>query len=177
MSRVSPWLAIIIGLSLSVRVGAATSSGDSIIGYWVMPDGSALLEIYSAEDGYAARIAALRDEHFSVIDGGDKGAQVGELRRDIHNPSAELRQRPLVDLVLASRLKFDDGRWRGGRIYDPASGNSYRCEIEMLAGGYLRLRAYLGISLFGRTVYLQRAEDFKHRVFAMLEDIPNPPMK
>ncbi len=172
MSIIRPWLCLVIGLGLSVQSGAETLSSDSINGYWVMPDGSALLEIYPDDDGYAARIVALRDEHFTVVDGGDSRATVGELRRDIHNPTAELRQRPLVGLMLASKLKFNKGRWEGGRIYDPASGRSYRCEIELLPDGYLRLRGYLGISLFGRTMYWQRAKDFKRQVFAMLAGVP-----
>ena len=37
--------------------------------------------------------------------------------------------------------------------------------------GFLRLRAYIGFSLLGRTMYWQRAEEFKHHVTAMLADI------
>ena len=41
MSTLPPWLCLVIGLGLSVQSGAETLSGDSINGYWVMPDGSA----------------------------------------------------------------------------------------------------------------------------------------
>lgn len=167
-----PLLGLLLALSINLSSWAQTVSPDSINGYWVMPDGSALLEIYRADDGYAVRITALREQHFTVADGSSKRLIPGEIRRDIHNPKAALRQRSLLGLNIASGLKFDNERWSGGSIYDPGSGRSYRCHLQLAQGGFLQVRGYLGISLLGRTMYWQRAEDFKSRVTNMLQAVP-----
>ena len=161
-------LCVLLGLALGSSCLAA--SGTDINGYWVTPDGSALIEIYSLDGATAARINALREQEFTVADG--RKRSTGKPRLDVYNPTPALRQRSLRGMVIASQLHFEDGRWRGGRIYDPSSGNSYRCEMELAAGGFLRVRGYLGISLFGRTMYWQRAADFEHRVTAMLDALP-----
>lgn len=50
--------------------------------------------------------------------------------RDIHNPKAELQQRPLIGLPLLTQFRTDTSaplaRWTGGSIYDPESGRTYR---------------------------------------------------
>ena len=157
---------LVLGFSFSCRA----APGNEIAGYWVMPDGSALIEIYLVSEGIEARIAAIREHQYTAAD--DKQMVRGNPRLDIHNPDPDLRQRPLPGMVIASNLRHENGRWRGGRIYDPDSGKSYRCELELDAGGFLRVRGYLGISLLGRTMYWQRAEDFRQRITAMLAALP-----
>ena len=51
-----------------------------------------------------------------------------------------------------------DGReWSGGRVVDPQSGNVYKVWIEVIDGGKrLKVRGYVGVSLFGRTQYRER---------------------
>jgi len=168
-------IALVLSVSLSLSAYAKSNRMDAIKGYWVMPDGSALIEITKApglsakDDVFVARIVALREKHFTAL---DEGAPIGEARRDIHNPDEALRQRPLEGLTIAKGLKYDRGSWSGGRIYDPASGNTYRCSLDLAKEGFLRVRGYLGISLLGRTMYWQKADNFKRRVSQMLEAIP-----
>lgn len=156
---------LVLSLWIVLSAGTYASSADAILGYWVMQDGSALIEVYAQADGYAVRITALKEERFTVA---DVNGKVGEPRRDIHNPDPGLRQRPLVGLIIASGLNYREGRWQGGRIYDPGTGNSYRCQLELSQGGFLRVRGYVGIALLGRTLYWQRADDFQRKVGAML---------
>jgi len=152
-----------------------TTGADSIKGYWVILDGSALIEVYSTlnktgGNEYSVRIVALRDPLFTIV---DSGAPTGELRRDIYNTTPRLRQRTLEGINIASGLKYNNGTWQGGKIYDPGSGSYYRCQLKLAPGGYLRVRGYMGISLLGRTMYWQRAGDFKHRVMNMLSLLPS----
>ena len=49
-----------------------------------------------------------------------------------------------------SGFRYDDGVWRGGRIYDPESGKTYKAIIRLGDDGRLKLRGYIGISLIGR---------------------------
>ena len=42
-------------------------------------------------------------------------------------------------------------RWAGGMIYDPNSGNTYKGTMRLVDRNTLKLRGYIGISLFGRS--------------------------
>jgi len=73
-------------------------------------------------------------------------------RLDASNPDESLRNRELRGLVILSGFRYEDsGRWSGGRIYDPNSGNTYRGTITLTDRNTLKLRGYIGVSLFGRT--------------------------
>ncbi len=64
----------------------------------------------------------------------------------------ELKDKPIVGMVILWGLAQDGKRWTGGRILDPDEGSVYRCRVEPVAGGErLEVRGYLGISLLGRT--------------------------
>lgn len=48
--------------------------------------------------------------------------------------------------------KTGENEWSGGQILDPKSGKIYRVMFSMGPGGKtLKVRGYLGVSLFGRT--------------------------
>jgi uncharacterized protein (DUF2147 family) len=51
---------------------------------------------------------------------------------------------------------LSDGQWTGGRVYDPNSGNTYRGTITLIDADTLKLRGYVGITLFGRTEIWKR---------------------
>ncbi|MEO1367538.1 MAG: DUF2147 domain-containing protein, partial [Acidobacteriota bacterium] len=44
-----------------------------------------------------------------------------------------------------------DGEWSGGTIYDPNNGKTYSCTLELEGADTLKVRGYIGVSLFGRT--------------------------
>ena len=55
-------------------------------------------------------------------------------------------------------LKKDGDEWSGGTILDPRNGNVYKCYILLENPNRLKIRGYIGISLFGKTAYWERAE-------------------
>lgn len=78
---------------------------------------------------------------------------------DIHNPDAHLRERPLCGLTIGTGFREDDDmHLTGGHLYDPRSGNDYRGTVTAL-GDTLRLRGYIGISLFGRSEIWKRSPE------------------
>jgi uncharacterized protein (DUF2147 family) len=80
-------------------------------------------------------------------------------KTDINNPDATLRGKSLCNLEIGSRFHPSDATHAsGGTIYDPRSGNTYRGQM-VVDGDLLRLRGYVGFSLFGRT-------EIWHRVHA-----------
>lgn len=150
----------------------AQPSTEPFSGLWLMPDGAASLEIFlqsqdansSVLSNYGIRIVAIRDTHFTSADG-DKN--IGQQRVDINNPDVTLRGRPLPGLLIGEEFQVRDGRLVGGKLYDPGSGNTYRAEIEHTNDGMLRVRGYIGNSLFGRTMYWHAATAFRRRFESM----------
>ena len=61
-----------------------------------------------------------------------------------------------LGLNILADLEKDGNEWSGGTILDPRNGKIYTCYIELINPHKLKIRAYLGISLLGRTVYLER---------------------
>ena len=60
------------------------------------------------------------------------------------------KDRPLLGLEIIRGLEPDGEAWSGGTIVDPKSGRIYRCEIRA-DDGFLDVRGYIGVSLFGRS--------------------------
>ena len=51
-----------------------------------------------------------------------------------------------------------EGKWRGGTIYDPRDGKTYKCAMSLKPDGTLEVRGYVGLALFGKTVVWTRPE-------------------
>lgn len=49
-------------------------------------------------------------------------------------------------------FRFDgDDEWKDGDIYDPESGKTYSCYLSLKDNNTLKVRGYIGVSLFGRS--------------------------
>ena len=120
---------------------AAASTMAGIEGRWLSGDGDGWIEVTIEGDRLVGRIA-----------GSPNDRPGGAPRHDELNPDPALRGRPLKGLTIMSGFRYDkDGRWVDGRIYDPNSGNTYKGTIQQVDANTLKLRGYVGISLFGRT--------------------------
>jgi uncharacterized protein (DUF2147 family) len=64
----------------------------------------------------------------------------------------ELRGKPVVGMQILSGLRWDGEQYSGGEILDPDNGKVYSCALRLTDGGRkLEVRAFIGISLLGRT--------------------------
>ena len=82
--------------------------------------------------------------------------------RDVKNPDPKRRDAPLCGLQLIGGFKPSarkDGMWDRGWVYDPDSGHTYSGTITQVDANTVKLRGYLGIPLFGRTITLHRVND------------------
>jgi uncharacterized protein (DUF2147 family) len=72
---------------------------------------------------------------------------------DRRNPDAARRGRPIVGLQILADLRpaDDGGSWTGGTIYDPTSGRTYRCTVELDGDNRVHVRGFIGVPLLGRT--------------------------
>ena len=126
----------------------AVADPTDIAGTWLSGDGDGLIGVdVSGTTLRATILGSVRDEP-------DRPTT------DVHNPEPALRDRPLVGLEIFSGFKYDgDGAWSGGFIYDPNSGNTYRCKITLLDPDTLKVRGFIGVALFGRTETWKRQPD------------------
>ncbi len=107
-----------------------------IEGRWYTEDKSGIIEV-SQRDG----------KFFGKIVGGKKRGD----GLDRKNPDPAEREKPTLGKEILKNLEADgEGEFSGGSIYDPDSGNTYQAKAE-LKGNTLRIRGFVGVSLFGRT--------------------------
>lgn len=72
-------------------------------------------------------------------------------RKDVHNPNPALRERSLIGAVLMWNLRYEDGRYVDGYVYNPEDGDTYRVKAWLTSARSLNVRGFLGLSLFGQT--------------------------
>ena len=70
----------------------------------------------------------------------------------------EDKDKPILGLTVIKDLKKDGNEYNGGHILDPKHGKLYKCYINLEGEDKLKIRGYIGISLFGRTQYWHRVK-------------------
>tara|TARA_B100000787_G_scaffold170313_1_gene166296 strand:+ start:12620 stop:13048 length:429 start_codon:yes stop_codon:yes gene_type:complete len=73
------------------------------------------------------------------------------------NCSGERKNAPVLGMNILTGLKKDGDEWSGGKILDPKNGKEYNCYIQLLDENTLKIRGYIGLSVFGRTAIWKRA--------------------
>jgi uncharacterized protein (DUF2147 family) len=127
---VTTWLG-----ATAVRATVAASP----IGFWKGAD--ATFEMFESEGKLSAKIVALRDPKTSE----------GKEKTDIHNPDPTKRKHPIIGLVFISGFaKTSDTRWENGMVYDPKTGKTYSCLMDLQGPDTIKVRGFVGIALFGR---------------------------
>ncbi|MBX9868441.1 MAG: DUF2147 domain-containing protein [Burkholderiaceae bacterium] len=77
----------------------------------------------------------------------------GRPKTDMRNPDPALRERPLCGLRILNGFKrSEDNTWGNGQIYSPSDGNTFSSTIHLEKEGSIKIRGYIGISLFGKTL-------------------------
>jgi uncharacterized protein (DUF2147 family) len=135
-------LLLLVGSTRTVSAQQKSAEADGILGVWLTEEGTSKIEIYKCgEAEYCGKISWLKEPEAN-----------GKPRVDDKNPDESLRARPLQELVILRGFVYDeDNVWRGGKIYDPKSGNDYTAKITLVDANNLDLRGYVLIPLFGRT--------------------------
>ncbi len=135
-----PCLALPCIVTLLFSAATSARAASSLFGHWTTADGSTIVSLPCGGQGNQA--LCLRIERLSP-------SAPGTI--DEKNPNASLRRRPLCGVEIGSGFHLEgESRATGGTVYDPLSGNTYKGSMDV-NGDTLKLRGYLGISLFGRT--------------------------
>lgn len=78
--------------------------------------------------------------------------------RDTKNPDPKLRNRKITGSVLIWHLKYEDGEYVDGYVYNPRDGNTYHMKAKLLGKNTLKIRGYLAVPLLGQSQEWTRAE-------------------
>jgi len=133
-------------LFLLASLAVLAQNGDAIVGKWLNASGEDQIWIYKKGDKYFGKLGWIK-----VPD------RNGKPKVDEKNPDPALRTRPVLNLELLKDFTFNGENWENGTIYDPKSGKTYSCKMT-LKDNSLKIRGYIGISLFGRTEVLTRVK-------------------
>jgi uncharacterized protein (DUF2147 family) len=127
-------------IALAFGFTASAQKADDILGKWINPSGEGQVLISKKDNKYYGKLVWLK-----IPD------RDGKPKMDIHNPDKALQTRPELGLELLNDFTFNgEDEYEDGTIYDPKSGKTYSCKMT-LNGNTLKIRGYVGISLFGRT--------------------------
>ena len=140
-------MVVLLMVAGAVSVRAQVRSGD-ITGVWLTHgDKPAKIQIYSSAGEYYGKIISLQSP-----------MENGKPVVDKNNPDVSKRGQPVVGLMLLTGFKFDKDQWDDGHVYDPTNGKTYSCIISLKDAGTLKVRGYVGFSMFGRTEVWTRVQ-------------------
>jgi uncharacterized protein (DUF2147 family) len=104
---------------------ASAQSKDEILGKWLTMEGKSHIEIYkpAGKDGYFGKIVWLKEPL-------DENGQ----------PKKDTNGNQVLNMVNLKNFKFESGEWVDGTIYDPESGKTYHCTMELENNDVLKVR-------------------------------------
>jgi len=113
----------------------------SIIGEWYTAEKKAKIEFYECHDKVCGKIVWMQNPKDDN----------GRLKTDSKNPDRNKRDKSILGLNIVSGLeKTEQNKWKGGEIYNLKNGKTYSCKVT-IEGDTLKLKGFLGFSVFGRT--------------------------
>lgn len=124
----------IVSLLLMVAMSAASApEASSPVGRWRTQMHGALVEIKSCTNRSPCGFLAWVDH--SVSQG---------ITTDIRNPNPALRSRPLIGVPIIWGLRRDGPGWKGGRVYNPETGQTFRSSMQPVSDRKLRVTGCWG---------------------------------
>lgn len=114
-----------------------------VLGVWTPEERDSEIEIAICDGGkICGRIISLTEPL----------NEEGTAKLDINNKDASLWSRPIIGLELLTGFAADgQTKWKGGRIYNPRDGKTYKSTLTLNADGTLKVRGYIGIPALGQT--------------------------
>ncbi|MFV5696301.1 DUF2147 domain-containing protein [Flavobacterium sp. LB3P122] len=121
----------------------------TVIGKWKTIDdetgkAKSIVEIYEKSGKiYGKVIEILEEEHRKKV---------------CTNCSGEDKNKPILGMTVIKGLTKEGNQYTRGKILDPKNGKLYKCYITLESKDKLKVRGFIGISLFGRTQYWYRVK-------------------
>jgi uncharacterized protein (DUF2147 family) len=120
---------------------SSTALAADLRGVWLTEDKDAALTITNCGGQLCGRIIWLE----SATD------RSGSLRLDQNNPDPAKQTQRVCGLVVISGLKPSGPDTWDGSVYNPQDGQTYSGNVTVLSDKALKVRAYLGLPIFGRS--------------------------
>ncbi len=132
-------------------VSFAQQPADKIIGVWesVGAEVGLRFEIFKSGDRYFGKL--LWASNMYEADGKTP-------KKDFNNPDKELQSRSREGIVNITNLKYENGEYTGGKLYNPSDGSTYSLKATLKSADELHFRGYVGISLLGKTMKFKRIQ-------------------
>jgi uncharacterized protein (DUF2147 family) len=136
--RCAAWCALAVLPAPGSRAAEQDAQAAQVLGRWVTDPPDGLIEISRTADGH----------YQGQIIGGDTPN-----RTDAKNPDPAKRTAQLIGQIILHDLTYaGHGRWSGGTVYDPDSGHTYACNVDLLDANRIKLHGYvMGMSFLGRS--------------------------
>jgi len=123
-------LALLIVCMLSA---AAAAADHPPVGRWLTASGNVVVEIAPCGDRLCGKVVEIR------------------ANRSMEDSSKQVSMPPRLGMaILYDLVPTDDGEWQG-HIFNRENGKTYDCLISSAGAGELKVRAYVFVSLIGRT--------------------------
>jgi len=125
----------------------SAQANSKIVGVWFNTEKTAQIEIMENNDEMIGKLIWIKRED-------------GDLKNftDSVNSDISLRNRPLMGLTILEGLKLKDGIWSDGKLYDPNSGITYICDLQLKKKDILEIKGYMGDTWVSRTVEWNRVK-------------------
>lgn len=139
-----------LAAGLMLAAGSAIAANNTPVGTWKTIDDSthqakSIVQITENNGEYQAKILKLLNRTPAAI------------ARDGEHPlctqcDGKRKNQPIEGMTIMWGVTRDGDTWDGGKILDPKSGKIYKVKLSMKDGGQkLKVRGYIGFSLFGRS--------------------------
>lgn len=115
-------------------------------GLWFNEEKEAKIQFFEIEGKLFGKITWLKEPKDN-----------GKDKTDKNNPNPDLRNKPIVGLVILKDFDKDGKNWKNGEIYDPKSGKTYSSTIKWSGENQLNIRGFIGVALVGKTTKFTRA--------------------
>lgn len=135
---------VLIGLSILLSSFFSPTPDDKIIGQYWVEGKTGKIEIYNCGDEYCGKIIWRADT-----------------RKDVKNPDKTLRNRSVIGITFLKNFIYqvNNEEWTDGTVYSIDNGKTYSGKLWLEDNGQtLKMRGFIGLSLFGRTATLKRVE-------------------
>lgn len=113
--------------ALGFAATPALANDIDVAGLWATPDKGSHVKIEDCGDGTpCGRVAWF-----------NKGPAD---QKDVNNSDPELRDRPIMGLLMISAFERKGKGWKNGTIYDPEAGKSYASKLKLMDDGNLEVK-------------------------------------
>ena len=139
-------------VALCVAASTASAQQGMVMGTWLSESGVAQIKIGPCPDAASGPICGFVSNLINPK--GPDGAPVApDAATDYRNENPSLRTRKVIGMPLIWGFKktSEPNTFEDGKIYNGEDGKTYSANISLQPDGKLRLRGYVGSTMFGKT--------------------------